>query len=125
LNNDFCQLFVELNKEFFSPLGVEFGMRTIRQGLNYLELFKDVNVNHEQAINNFIVHKVLPKFTFDGNKQAGNHNKLDLLDKVLISRLEEVIAEHELISDEFSSVAALKDIVENAKANDGVVNYWA
>ena len=42
--NIFCQLFVELNKEFFHMFGIEFGMRTIRQGLNYLELFKDVNL---------------------------------------------------------------------------------
>ena len=28
----FCELFVDLNKRFFNQLGVEFGMRTIRQG---------------------------------------------------------------------------------------------
>ncbi|WP_299808905.1 AAA family ATPase [uncultured Shewanella sp.] len=124
-DDDFCQLFVELNKEFFSPLDVEFGMRTIRQGLNYLELFSELNSSHEQAINNFIIHKVLPKFTFDGNKQSGNFNKLDLLEKVLLPKLEELITEHESVSSEFSSVEGLRAIIENAKSNDGVVNYWA
>jgi hypothetical protein len=123
--NDFCQLFIELNKEFFNPLGVEFGMRTIRQGLQYIHLFSDVNDNRYLAINNFILHKVLPKFTFDGTKQSGNYNKLDLIDKVLLSRFEEVVKEHESISDEFSCVAALRSIIENAKSNDGIVNYWA
>ena len=123
--NDFCQLFVKLNKEFFSPLGVEFGMRTIRQGLQYIQLFSDANEDRELAINNFILHKVLPKFTFDGTKQSGNYNKLDLIDKVLVSRLEEVVKKHESISEEFSCVAALKNIIENAKTNDGIVNYWA
>ena len=123
--DDFCQLFIELNKEFFSPLGVEFGMRTIRQGLQYLHLFLDANDNRDLAINNFILHKVLPKFTFDGTKQSGNYNKLDLIDKVLLSRFEEVVKEHESISDEFSCVAALRSIIENAKSNDGIVNYWA
>ncbi len=121
----FCQLFVKLNKEFFSPLGVEFGMRTIRQGLQYIHLFSDTNEDRELAINNFILHKVLPKFTFDGTKQSGNYNKLDLIDKVLVSRLEEVVKKHESISEEFSCVAALKNIIENAKTNDGIVNYWA
>jgi len=124
-DNDFCKLFIDLNREFFHPLGVEFGMRTIRQGLNYLELFTEVNSNQEQAINNFIIHKVLPKFTFDGNKQSGNFSKLELLDKVLLPKLEEIVSKHESIAEEFSSVAALRAIVENAKANDGVVNYWA
>ncbi|MEZ8943467.1 AAA family ATPase [Vibrio sp. 10N.247.311.12] len=124
-NNDFCQLFIELNEQFFDRLGVEFGMRTIRQGLNYVDLFSDVNGNTEQAINNFIIHKVLPKFTFDGNKLSGDTQKIDLLEKVLLEKLEEVIPSHESVADEFSCVAALRSIIENAKANDGVVNYWA
>lgn len=124
-NNDFCQLFVELNEQFFDRLGVEFGMRTIRQGLNYLDLFSDVNDNTEQAINNFIIHKVLPKFTFDGNKLSGDTQKIDLLEKVLLEKLVEMIPNHESVADEFSCVAALRYIIENAKANDGVVNYWA
>ena len=123
--NKFCQLFIDLNKEFFSPLSVEFGMRTIRQGLNYLNLFSDLNDSNEQAINNFILHKILPKFTFDGNKQSGNQNRLDLIDKVMLPKLEHIIRSHNLIADEFSSVAALKNIIANAKENDGVVNYWA
>lgn len=122
--NDFCQLFVDLNREFFNPLDIEFGMRTIRQGLNYINLFLDVNSNQNLAMNNFILHKVLPKFTFDGNKASGALNKLELLE-VLIHKLEELITDHESISSEFSSVEGLKTILENAKSNDGVVNYWA
>lgn len=94
-------------------------------GLNYLNLFSDLNDSNEQAINNFILHKILPKFTFDGNKQSGNQNRLDLIDKVMLPKLEHIIRSHNLIADEFSSVAALKNIIANAKANDGVVNYWA
>lgn len=124
-NNDFCRLFIELNEQFFDRLGVEFGMRTIRQGLNYLDLFSDVNGNIEQAINNFIVHKILPKFTFDGNKLSGDTQKIDLLEKVLLDKFAEVVPSHESIADEFSCVAALRSIINNAKANDGVVNYWA
>jgi len=122
---EFCELFVDLNKSFFNPLGVEFGMRTIRQGLNYLDLFAELNDSREQAINNFIIHKVLPKFNFDGNKQSGDSNKLYQLDNVLLPRLKSIVTNHESLPDEFSSIAALKSIISNAKANDGVVNYWA
>jgi energy-coupling factor transporter ATP-binding protein EcfA2 len=121
----FCNLFVDLNKVFFDRLDVEFGMRTVRQGLNYIALFAELNDNSEQAINNFIIHKVLPKFTFDGNKQSDDLNKIDLLDKGFLPRLESIVTSHESLPVEFSSIAALKSIISNAKANDGVVNYWA
>jgi hypothetical protein len=124
-SDTFCDLFVDLNKVFFDRLDVEFGMRTVRQGLNYIALFAELNDNSEQAINNFIIHKVLPKFTFDGNKQSGDLNKIDLLDKGFLPRLESIITSHESLPVEFSSIAALKNIISNAKANDGVVNYWA
>ena len=68
---------------------------------------------------------MLPKLTFDGNKQSGNYKKLDLLEKVLLPRLEEILPDHESIADEYSSVFSLRKIIENAKANDGVVSYWA
>ena len=109
---------------FFDRLDVEFGMRTVRQGLNYIALFSELNDDREQGINNFIIHKVLPKFTFNVNKQTGDLNKIDLL-KQLLRRLESVVTSHESLPDEFSSIAALKNIISNAKANDGVVNYWA
>lgn len=123
--DDFCALFIELNREFFNPLGVEFGMRTIRQGLNYLALFAELNEDREQAINNFIIHKILPKFTFDGFKQSGSDTKLNLIDKVLVPRLESTMPNNETLADEFSCIIALRDIIDNAKVNDGVVNYWA
>lgn len=123
--DNFCALFIDLNREFFDPLGVEFGMRTIRQGLHYVALFMELNQDREQAINNFIIHKILPKFTFDGFKQSGDDTKLNLIDKVLVSRLESTMPNHESFSDEFSCIVALRDIIDNAKANDGVVNYWA
>lgn len=123
--NEFCQLFVELNREFFHKLGVEFGMRTIRQGLHYLALFKDVNDDPLQSINNFLLHKVLPKFTFDGNKTVGQQTKLDLIEKVFAERIKELLPRYEEMPEIFSSVAALKHIVSDAKANDGVVNFWS
>lgn len=123
--NSFCELFISLNREFFNPLGVDFGMRTIRQGMHYMALFSELNDNPDQAINNFILHKVLPKFTFDGNKQSGQENKLNLIDKVMLPRIESVVLNHTSIADEFSCVVALREIISDAKSNDGVVNYWA
>jgi len=121
-DNEFCSLFKQYNKDYFHPIGVEFGMRTIRQGLNYIELFKDVNTNEHVAINNFILHKVLPKFTFDGDKQAGDMNKLQRVAQVFLPEVEKLL---EGITGEFSAPEALRAIVDNAQNNDSIVNYWA
>ena len=123
--NPFCKLFIELNKEFFHKLGIEFGMRTIRQGLNYLDLFQDVNNDDEMAINNFLLHKVLPKLTFDGNKHVGEQTKLELIERVFVERIKQQLPNHENYSEIFSSIHALENVVRNAKANDGIVNFWS
>ena len=124
-NHMFCKLFVELNKEFFHKLGIEFGMRTIRQGLNYLELFQDVNHDREMAINNFLLHKVLPKLTLDGNKKVGEQTKLELIEHVFLERLKEILSNYESMSEVFSTVHTLENVVDNAKTNDGIVNFWS
>ncbi len=90
-----------------------------------MKLFGDVNDNEQQATNNFLLHKVLPKFTFDGNKMVGAQSKLDLLNKVFHERIKEILPEFEIFDNDFSSVQELEDIVENAKSNDGIVNYWS
>ncbi|MFZ7165810.1 McrB family protein, partial [Avibacterium avium] len=123
--NPFCKLFTELNKEFFHKLGIEFGMRTIRQGLNYVSLFKDVNADYNLAINNFLLHKVWPKFTFDGNKSSGTQTKLELIESVFIERIKQYLPSYEDYDEVFSAVYSLENLVRNAKANDGIVNFWS
>jgi hypothetical protein len=123
-DDHFCEFFVDMNRDYFHPLGVEFGMRTIRQGLNYLALFSDFNSSYDTAVNNFLLHKVFPKFTFDGNKDAGEVKKSDLLHG-LTSRLEETIDFDSIEDAEFSALNELDVILKKGKANDWVINYWS
>lgn len=123
--DSFCELFINLNKDFFHKFGIEFGMRTIRQGLNYLKLFQDVNKDREIAINNFLLHKVLPKLTFDGNKNIGENTKLELIEYVFIEHIKQQLPNYENYNEVFSAVHALENIVKNAKRNDGIVNFWS
>jgi hypothetical protein len=123
-SNEFCRLFTDFNRDHFHPLGVEFGMRTIRQGLNYLALFKEVNPDNQLALNNFLLHKVLPKFTFDGAKPIGDLDKLTHIERVFLAQVEDKLLELS-VADEFSAIQAIRDIAEAAKVNDDVVNYWA
>lgn len=125
LEHPFCQRFVELNREYFHPLGVEFGLRTIRQGLNYIGVFSEFNDDTALAINNFVLHKVLPKLTFDGSKEiTAGVTKLDLLFG-LAKNLDADLELDESLDDEFSVKKALLSIANKAKVNDGIVNYWS
>jgi hypothetical protein len=124
LAHPFCQRFVELNREYFHPLGVEFGLRTIRQGLNYIRIFSQFNDDAALAINNFVLHKVLPKLTFDGSKEISDGvTKLDRLFG-LATNIDSSLVLDESLDDEFSAKKALRSVADKAKKNDGIVNYW-
>jgi hypothetical protein len=124
-SDDFCKLMVGLTKQYFTPLGVEVGLRTIRQGLNYVESFLEFNSNTDLAINNFMIHKIFPKLTFDGTKMIGDLEKMDLLLRFQSQMSAEVIKGE--IKNTEGKVAAfeLEELISKTKSNDGIVNYWA
>lgn len=125
IDNEFCKTMVDFTKKYFTPLGIEVGLRTIRQGLNYQEIFLDLNPNKDLAFNNFILHKILPKMTFDGNKKIGEIETRSLLIQLKVE-LDEIIDLSELANEEYiNSIDSIDKIIEKAKSNDWIVNYWA
>ena len=123
-DDEFCNKVVELTKDYFKPLGVEIGLRTIRQGLNYNESFLSFNSNEHIAFNNFILHKILPKFTFDGSTTVGNKEKLEIVDEFKIA-IKHLINEDIDGLEGRSSIEELNEILQKSKENDNIVNYWA
>lgn len=122
---DFTRKVVEFTKDYFNYLGIEIGLRTIRQGLNYRDIFLQFNADEELVMNNFIVHKILPKMVFDGNKKISNElEKKEILMKFK-TILENVIMEEITGNDGVYSINELDDIINKAETNDWVVNYWA
>jgi DNA replication protein DnaC len=124
-NNDFCKWFVELNRDCFDPLGLECGLRTLRQGRHYLKLFAELNDDSKQGINNFLMHKILPKLTFDGTKVLKEGNKLDFMKEKLKGRFQEAMSDWQPDNTQFSATDSLQIVINHAEANDGVVNFWA
>jgi len=123
-DNEFCKLMVEYTKNYFSPLGVEVGLRTIRQGLNYKEAFSNLTKDPGLAINNFMIHKILPKLTFDGNKKVDGNEKY----KILSSFAERLKDDIDLKVDESECVLVrdeIQGIISKAEENDWIVNYWS
>jgi len=122
--NAFCSLIVDFTKESFTPLGIEVGLRTIRQGLNYLEIFSRFNGDNSLAINNFIIHKILPKMTFDGNKKVGESEKSHILLNFK-EKLTSAINIDFINGDGVDVIEELQGIIEKARYNDWIVNYWS
>ena len=125
--DDFCKAITSMTKEYFSPLGVEVGLRTIRQGLNYQKIFIEQGSDKELVMNNFIIHKILPKMTFDGNKQVGD-KKEDNKGKLLLQfkeNLKEYIDQDLAKSKSIDAIDELEEIIKISESNEKIVNYWA
>ena len=122
--DEFCKIITEFTKEYFSPLGIEVGLRTIRQGLNYKEIFEGQGSDKDLVLNNFILHKILPKMTFDGNKQVNEDKKSDLLQRFTINLKEHI--DRALVKEKSIDVIhELEQVIKVSESNDGIVNYWA
>ena len=129
----------EINKDFLLPLSIDFGVRSMRQSINYAKQFAKVSdldtegdylLNEVSALNTIINQKILPRFIFDGSEKLKNGEvKTDLLDKLATYIQEKIslIFDHELgnykvgyYSDDY-----LRNMVTNAKLNNGQVNFYA
>ncbi len=115
---------VEITKEYLVKLGIEFGLRTIRQAKNYTDLMqKNFSATENQHIINYIVRqKVLPKLTFDGESKVDGVAKKDILIRFR-NYLSEQLDQVEFQPGE-SCVNELTNTINSAENNNWVINYW-
>lgn len=115
---------IEIVKSYLDPLGIEFGLRTVRQAQNYAEALKLFDASDDVVLNNIILHKVLPKLMFDGEKIVdGEITRKDILKQFrdrLAQDLQGVDADESI-----NCISELDRVLKNAEANDWVVNYWS
>lgn len=123
-NDALVSKLIYLANEYLDPLGVEFGMRTVRQARHYQNALTPFGVSDEVIFNNIVLHKVLPKLMFDGEKPVDK----DLFRKDLLTSLKGYL-QSELPNIDSSSVHSCIDeierVIRNAENNDWVVNYWS
>ena len=145
----------ELNKNYLLPLSIDFGVRSMRQSINYAlnfikvsdngfnkflraENFEEAEMGIDLAIdleygiilNTIVNQKNLPRFVFDGNEKLKNgETKIELLDKLAthIQKNISIIAEQGLgiFKVGYYSDEYLLNMVTNAKLNNGQVNFYA
>jgi energy-coupling factor transporter ATP-binding protein EcfA2 len=120
----FVKVLIKLGRDYLSKLGVEFGFRTVRQAQNYAKELSLFSTKYQVALNNFVLHKILPKLMFEGDQKIGNGDlKKDVMREMLIFLKESLQGlSKEDYSD--SSIQKLEELIEKSEANDWLVNYW-
>lgn len=122
-NQDSSQFLASLTRHL-DPLGVEFGFRAIRQALGYMQAAEVAGMDAQTALNNVILHKVLPKLTLD-LERAGSDGRprretlLDLRDTLAERFLSDTLAPHV-----DSCVQKLDRLIAAAETNNGLAGYW-
>lgn len=83
----------EININFLLPLSIDFGVRSMRQSINFASKFQLVSdfgiedISYELLdaciLNSVINQKILPRFVFDGNEEVKNgETKIKILERL-------------------------------------------
>lgn len=106
------------------PLGVEFGLRAIRQSLGYLQAARQAGIGDVEALDNVVQHKILPKLMLDAGRTGSNgQNKREILIQ-LRDALETALRGLQTEAGTETSVAALDRLIDSVDGNNGIANYW-
>lgn len=138
LNNEECKeitnFLKEINQKYLLDLSIDFGVRSIRQAINYsLQYFKTGNNDGDKkeiiAINTILNQKILPRFVFDANESLKNgETKLELLKRLSEQIKEELLPlndDESLFNAGYLATAYLDDLINYAESNNGQINFYA
>jgi len=121
-SDDHARFLAGLTRQL-DPLGVEFGFRAIRQALGYLEAAQVSGIDTQTALNNVILHKVLPKLTLDLERLGADGRA----HREVLGELLDTLAEkfgQDLAPQAVSSVKKLDHLIRAAESNNGLASYW-
>ena len=125
----------EINKKYLLNLSIDFGVRSIRQAINYANCLKktctdgDEN-SFELVLNTIINQKILPRFVLDGNETLKNgETKIELL-KRFSDELKNMLVlidddDQELYATGYLSYKYINDLTSFAEINNGQINFYA
>ena len=120
----YAALLTSLARNQLDSLGVEFGLRAIRQSLGYLQAARQVGMDDLTALDNVVQHKILPKMMFDaGRTDTNGRNKRDILIE-LRDELYTALQELQPTAGEETSITALDRLIGSIAGNNGIANYW-
>jgi len=116
----------DINKQFLLPLNIDFGIRSIRQSLNYAKLNKssyDYGDVSAISLNTVILQKIFPRFMFDGSETSKTgKSKIEVVEefqKFLSDEFIDFYSNEELDETDIGKSCSeyLADMVDQAKRN--------
>ena len=141
----------EINRTFLLPLNIDFGIRSIRQSLNYSdelsssfesrfdhredevttdEIEAEILYQQTVSLNSIIIQKILPRFLFDSSEIVKNgDSKLDTI-KEMQAHIEKLIESYYISSgikkDEIGEASSkfLSEMIQQAEHNPQI-NFFA
>lgn len=123
-SNDVANFLARLARDYLDPLGVEFGLRAVRQSLGYLAAAERAGIVPDEALDNVVKQKILPKITLDMSRPAGDGRKrLDVL-LALREALNDRLEGLDVQSGAGTSVEVLDRLIAMVDGNHSVANYW-
>jgi hypothetical protein len=122
----------EYGNDFLKPLGIELGMRPLRQALLYRDRLEEVfdgDGLELLALNHVLRQKVLPRFSFDGNQRARRRGE-DSCDVVVRGFRDRLIEDLGPLQSRIPAPAAhateeISAMIERAAQSEGAYNYWS
>jgi|SaaInlLV_10m_DNA_2_1039722.scaffolds.fasta_scaffold09103_2 hypothetical protein len=131
--NSIASKISEWNKDFLSPLGIEIGMRVMRQSLLFLKLYDEIRPEctekllYSDTLNIILLSKILPHFMFDGDMNVSKDNneikKHDLV-KQFAGEINATINPTIEDNDSTNASVELQRMIRSAEHNDNVYNFW-
>lgn len=117
-------LLTRLTREHLDPIGMEFGLRAIRQSLGYLDAARQTGIDDLTALDNAIQHKILPKLMLDAERtDAKGRSKRDIL-VALRDELRVTLEGVQSTVGNETTITALDQLIDSISSNNGIANYW-
>jgi hypothetical protein len=111
-------------RDYLDPLGIEFGLRAVRQSQGYLNAAELAGIAPDQALDNVVRQKILPKIALDTSRPTADGRKRGAVLVALRDALADRLGNPRAGSDGENSVKALNRLITLADGNNRVANYW-
>ncbi|MCZ7861075.1 AAA family ATPase [Agrobacterium salinitolerans] len=118
-NDPVARFLLDLSKNYLDILGIEFGMRAIRQSMAYVNCAKMIGISQNEALDNVIGHKVLPKISMEiESTVADGRTRKKVLEAM--GQFLQVAFE----AEKASCVDDVRRLIAGSERNNGIANYW-
>ena len=87
----------------------------------------DIDSSEILILNNILLHKILPRFSFDGNIKVEKETDKKISDLVeeFYNNIKDLIANKIEGTQYLNSITEIDRLIQNAKKADNIFNYWS